>query len=1006
MSFWDAIKEWASSAWRWVKNLFSWDTYGDTVKEDTNQDTWKQTLNEQIVNWTINNPTLDGASAVNISGFDEIWQYLEERNTPTVKQEPMNDVAVEDREDDNFLGKLWNWFSWTVNDIQDIANSWESWINNTINSLINSRNANAEYDNLEELYAVWYNPDNKNVYYLDLNEDRWFFDWDFWTHEWVKDRFEELLNEYITEANLPWTTQADIAQAYRNFYDEAKRLFRIRSDDYYMNWFLWKTWRRSDMYTQDELNSLETYWKTDVWRYEPTPEEFDDFVAMYLRNVQTRNDLWIQYTRADNNTEDFNLWNMQSDWMERQINLAMKDTGKYFEPLSVLDPNSSNNAQLTYRSLILPSDFGRWYAYMAPLYRAEQEILSRDSSTWSEYDKQTLEAANIARQMDEQYARNENEILRQTLLYWTNKKWKIVNTPDVFENWESLNDVQTKWLRELAWLDRTVLSEHRSALDIVEKFTNDALYNYKKDKDWPVKKAWNELEHFIAPAWGFLWEAWQATRALWMDAVWTVSMGILYDWLTKEYMDQDATVWRLLETDDSNIGRTIKKYYLDVTEYTPEVIWNLLPDLAVYAATWPGWLTTTARHIWNISRAYKATKAAEWASMLNKFKVITWLTRWGEAAKALWMSKNAYSAIINATKTAPKIKNYQTIKTAAELIDRTVTQFWLWQLMDAQWSAYDTEPYSQASFMMSAIWSWLFDIMPELARLWTWLHWWNLINGKWWDNVWSLAKYIDSSPEAAENVARMLRKWTWDLWFEDLKAFVKSYWAIEDAAKQAYKNLTPEQQAAIGKMTKDLTYSYVNQAFGSNSTIGKRVRKILQNKNTNIADAIKYLGNIPGEVSVWPFVSTIKFKNWPRANVLATWDLWEYDPILDSALNWGFATRIENWFSQADLDKLSKFDWYSDIEKNKWKWFDEITNENWTTYYLNEEWLNHFWLKAENMSLESLWISIKEAQNTREALMKIKWAKWVKISPDAIDNLADSWWYDEITLKVKEVLWC
>ncbi|MBO7691764.1 MAG: hypothetical protein J6T10_03920 [Methanobrevibacter sp.] len=51
-------------------------------------------------------------------------------------------------------------------------------------------------------------------------------------------------------------------------------------------------------------------------------------------------------------------------------------------------------------------------------------------------------------------------------------------------------------------------------------------------------------------------------------------------------------------------------------------------------------------------------------------------------------------------------------------------------------------------------------------------------------------------------------------------------------------------------MTKDLTYSYVNQAFGSNSTIGKRVRQILQNKNTNIADAIKYLGNIPGEVSV------------------------------------------------------------------------------------------------------------------------------------------------------------
>ena len=1005
MSFWDTIKKWASSAWRWVKNLFSWDTYDDTVKEDTNQDTWKQTLNQQIANWTINNPTLDVTSTVNTSGFNDIWQYIDERNTPTVSQEPVNNVAVEDKEDDSFLSKLWDWVNWVSKDISDVAESTSNFWRN----LINGERANEEYKSLEELYAVWYNPDNRNVYYLDLNEDRWFFDWDLWTHEWVKDRFEKLLNEYDMKANLPWATQADITQAYMDFYDEAKKLFRIRSDDRYSNWILsdWLTWnRRDDMYTQEELDALEAYWKTNTWKYEPTIDEFQDFLAMYLRNAQTRNDLWIKYTAPEDREETINLSNAQSDWMEKNKAIATKDIDNYFEYMDAVNPNARTNAMMTYESLIIPSDLGRWYAYMAPLYRAEQEILSRDSSTWSEYDKQTLEAAKIARQMDEQYARNENEILRQTLLYWTDKKWNIVNTPDMFENGESLNDVQTKWLRELAWFDRSAISEHRSALDIVEKFTNDALYNYRRDKDWALKQWWNKLEHFLSPAWSFLWEAWQALWALWMDAVWVVSMGTLYDWLTKEYMDQDATVWRLLETDDSNIGRTIKRYYLDVTEYTPEVIWNLLPDIALYAATWPGWLTTTVRHIWNISRAYKATKAAEWASILNKFRVITWLARGEKAAEALWMTNWAYSAIINAAKTAPKIKNYQQIKTAAELIDRTVTQFWLWQLMDAQRSAYDTEPYSQASFMMSAIWSWLFDIMPEITRLWTWIHWRNLINGKWWDNIWSLAKYIDSSPEAAENIARMLRKWTWDLWFEDLKAFVRSYWAIEDAAKQAYKNLTPAQQAAIGKMTKDLTYSYVNQAFGSNSTIGKRVRQILQNKNTNIADAIKYLGNIPGEVSVWPFVSTIKFKNWPRANVLATWDLWEYDPILDSALNWGFATRIENWFSQADLDRLAKYEWYSDIEKNKWKWFDEITNENWTTYFLNEEWLNHFWLKAENMSLESLWISIKDAQNTREALMKIKWAKWVKISPDAIDSLADSWWYDEITLKVKELLWC
>ena len=1012
MSLWDTIKSWASSLWRWVKNAISWNVYDDTVKNDENQDTWKQTLNEQIANWNINNP-------VNVNDTLHLWEWLDqlasssvEEQTPDIKQESTTSVSANDAEDDSFLSKLWNWFSSTSDTIAEAKNDINSWINN----LVNSRRAKADYNSQEEMYAVGYNPENRNVYYLDLNEDRWLFDWDFGVHEWVRDRFENLWAQYVDKVEQPWITQAEMTQAYMDFYNEAKKLFRIRADDYYTDWLFWKTplWRRDEMYSQDELDYLSNNGKTEKRRYEPTPEEFQDFVAMYLRNANVRNQLWIEYTPASDETEEFDLSNMQSDWMAKNKSIAMQNVEKMFEPMNVVNPNSRTNALMTYESSVLPSWLWRWYSHASGVYRAEQEILSRDKSTWSENDKETLKAADILRQMDAKFAWNINELLRQTLLYWTNKKWDIVNTPDIFENGESLNDVLTDWLRELAWIDRSWYSPHQSWIDIVEKFSNDTLYNYRKDKDTWLKGAWNTIEQVIRPLWVQLWEVWQAAWALWMDAVWAVSMGTLYDWLTKSYMDQDATMRRLMETDDSNIWRTVKKYYLDVTEYTPEVLWNLLPDIAAYVVTGPGGLTTTARHIGNISRTYKAVKAAEWVSLLNKFRVMTWLARWEKAAEALWMSRNAYSAIINAAKTAPKIKNYQTLKTWAELVDRFVTQVWMWQIMDAQRSAYDTEPYSQASYMMSVLGSTIFDAMPELVRLATWRHWFNLatwiFTWNFWDNIRSLARYIDSSEEAANNIGRALRKWTWELWFEDLKTFVRNYWAIEDAAKQAYRQLTPEQKAAIGKMTKDLTYSYVNQAFWANSTIWKTVRQILQNSNTNVADVVKYLWGMPWEVEIGPFVSSIKFKNWVKANAYVDRDIykdWNYDPVLDSIFGWWFNSRVKDWFSEQDLAKLGETKWYTNIEGNRDKYFDKVVADDWTTtYYLNKEWLSRFGLKAEAQTLESLWITLKEAENTYEALNSIKWIQSVNLSDTTIDNLANTWAYEEITLKVREVLWC
>ena len=62
--------------------------------------------------------------------------------------------------------------------------------------------------------------------------------------------------------------------------------------------------------------------------------------------------------------------------------------------------------------------------------------------------------------------------------------------------------------------------------------------------------------------------------------------------------------------------------------------------------------------------------------------------------------------------------------------------------------------------------------------------------------------------------------------------------------------------------------------------------------------------------------------------------------------------------------------------------------------------------------MEALWVSLADAERTREILKeKLKWAdwnkiEWVNLTPETIDYIADTWAYDEIVSKVKEVLWC
>ena len=72
---------------------------------------------------------------------------------------------------------------------------------------------------------------------------------------------------------------------------------------------------------------------------------------------------------------------------------------------------------------------------------------------------------------------------------------------------------------------------------------------------------------------------------------------------------------------------------------------------------------------------------------------------------------------------------------------------------------------------------------------------------------------------------------------------------------------------------------------------------------------------------------------------------------------------------------------------------------------MTDEGLDWFGLKESSITAESLWVSLKQAENTRR-ILKEKMRNLInnKLDGKTIDALADFGWYDEVVEKVKEIL--
>lgn len=777
-------------------------------------------------------------------------------------------------------------------------------------------------------------------------------------------------------------------------------------------------WKR---YTDEELSSVVGN-NIPLWDYKMTDEELADYINMLSDNNEIRKDSYNKYQGLINiwlDDEDSAEAESANEFVQNFSDIAKKDT------LDLINRNVASAKRWdAVRNVndIVTDPANRLLTSEMYLKRLRDEAAQTPELQRTQWQRDMIYNYDVVwKQLKDQYASNVNDYLMLQLTEWVDDKWEISDALRRFEDWERLNNILRKNLWEIAGID---VSWSRkwwragetfwkvSALDIMRRFANETAYKYKQGKlaqndytFWDrAKSAWNEVEHWQEPIWEQRAEAWQTVWRLGTKLVNTVGSVFQWRWWwnapAAAWWDADFSVFKLIETDDSPSKRTVKKYGLQFWEYIPEWLWAAAPDILLTYATagWsvPSLLKSVGTFSKNVQRFTRVKKLLDETSKTAKVVggTLKWLDRVWEIWRNLWNINSWEKRVLN-------------------IADRTLSQFAVWQSMDAKLSAFDTEPYSDTSFWLSMWGSLLWDILPEAKDIWgimrTWARGWKAwTKGTW---VWDLVDFISQSDENARLIAQQMWKRFPEFSEQDLKNYVRAYAAITDAAKNVFENLTPEQKGLASEWTKELMYNYVKQAYLPNSRIWKAVREIVKNKATNPADIIKYIWWIPWTVSIGPYQSRIKLKQGTLAWVQSKNGGW-YDTALDS-IDWWFGNKVSRGFTFKDIQDISKIKWYEDVLKNRDKYFRKVTEKvkRWgkdgtqTRRILSEDGLDKFWLEAKNLTLASLWIEISWAEDVKQIFKeKMKDLEGMNLSKDTIEALAENWGYTEVVSKIENIL--
>lgn len=888
-----------------------------------------------------------------------------------------------------------------------------------ISNIVNWQLADSEMQANEEKTYVGYNRDNWNMYELVLDTD-WLY--------WAQEKFNKAYNDLNSKLSQYWNNIPDdvFAQAYDEFYNQVNGLFKTESDDWYSDWLIfsgnWATriWRRKDSFSEDQLNYLADNGTTTTWKFVPSKEQLYSYLQAQQKNIQNANDVQSRY---ELNNDPLEL-DTSVSWRAKETLFNRAMLGVINSAKQNLNPNVANNF-LLHSTEIVNGQIDRAWSVVEPLLE-EAELVKleaqREGRELTDEEKKWVELANRANAMLDAWADSLNDFVKEHAdSNWVDENWQIIWAKDIFSDWRGLWEVLSKNVIDASWLDtkrwQSLWNEKNvSWLDAFQEVANQWRYNISQSRSWTVWRLWDKLDRVVGKGWTFLSEVWQQTvwalLNIWNEQL-SKMVGEDSNWSNvSKFMNQDFTAWMLINTKETWLSaslmwqtwsRTARKYLLKAAEYGPEFLGNVVPDILLYSTwVWEAWAFGTLAKVGNklksASAMNKAKNALESIGLLKK------------ANGALEWTKVAAEVVANASDTPNWIRVW------LQWLDKGLTNWAIDQLIDAQYSQYDTESYSPESMALS-LWGTIgFEIIPWLWKSWALKLWrnaltWNfdnILDWTWWDVL-----EFFSRPENADAINRIAnlrfnKSASW-LTFDDLRSLRSSFDEMKDATKQYWDRLQDYQKQWVNKWSKENMYRMLTQVYNldNNSQVAKNIRAIVTKDWTNIADIAKYLWWIPWTVEVGPWSSTIKLKNANGKTETRVWTyaVWgkQYDESLDIAVDWGLQSKLQDGFTAKDINNISSLPSYKDVNKNMFtEWEDG-------KYFINEDWLKALWIETKDMPASWAAREINKAEeweisNKFKEVMKNLRENNRQIKDDTIDLVASSQTYQDIREKVADVV--
>lgn len=1002
-------------AWQIYANNPTKDSFSISVSSPQNTATLNDVAKQDVANWWID---ITKVTTSNTTPSQTWWAAIDENIAPTsdtfvditkleVEDLAKNHQKEEEIEDEAWYQTAWRWAKWKYNEIADnrLADSLE-----------------AQRQSMEQHMILSYDPDSKDVTELVFNTPQWLSD-DFWATLYSRgENNEEIFNSLYAEymaslqmvvySDLPWEDKQKASDMlFEEFRKEVndRKLLKAFENDHYMDgkftmalaWDDTKfNWRLKNKFTQEQLDAYAGK-KVEEWAYEVSPEEFDNFLKMYEYNR------WL--------SEDMSLgayyWNSEKPDKSNITYTLTQETAsqmQYVQATEILEPARVKLVGMIDEWKIAPdkankienllisvtndyvSNMHFWLDTPLALYVSVKNKNPWDMTNW---ERAVLAYWPWIQKLMEDYVSAVQKWVLATL-DTVDSEWNI-HAPDMID-WMSVNDFFRNAIEESniqAWWWDLYASE--SAIDAFQLINNNISYLYYSWKwNW-LRQWWQEWQRAL---WAIWYSAWELTQ-LWFN--WILQWADYLVWLTwnksdiADYMLADNTRWLKVKNDIPEFWRLVSNFWLWLMENGPEFLWEFaafkfaFPENLFKLKMLRSWATTAEklregtaarqklwliqRWIWALRKSINFPAQKDWRGWL--LRMINW-----------WLKSLEWNNQI----TNNIIKIWQNIAKWA------VSD----QLIDWLVSYYDTEAYSDLSFLLSVWLTWLTEITAPLVKdsqifkkVWNFLNWRE--RTQW--TAWRVMSYLNTDENALKRLELIF--WKNNVPLEALKAIWEHWWEYEDVMEQALNMLPKSVYDGINKFSKQALFEQLRKLnyVDWDSPFWRQIISLINNRWTNVADMAKLMFWLPWKVQLWWFISNILLKNpWqPLQTRLLKKD---YDIQLDF-LEWGFRKRLKDWFTIDELKQIQKHTKFKDLVK-WWAPDNALFQKEWDKYFLTMDWAKKFELDVSEYT-----DSMRRADLRREAesetkeildektkqLMDNKW-----LSQEIINRLAASWAFSKM----------